>query len=67
MFGLVWAWVDESDGSLFEQTVDWYRTKEELKEAYHNNRMRFIKHININRLILSPVVEYCWADIDRLF
>ena len=32
MFGLVWTWVDESDGSLFEQAIDWYETKEELKE-----------------------------------
>ena len=67
MFMLVWEWVDEKTGALYEQQIDWFDTKEELIEAYYNARMQFIQHVNIGRLLLSAAVNYTWADIEQIF
>ena len=67
MFMLIWEWMDEETGALYEQQIDWFDTKEELIEAYHNARMQFIHHVNIGRLLLSAAVNYTWADIEQIF
>ena len=67
MFMLVWRWINEKSGELYEQWVDCFDTKQELIEAYHNCRMRYIEQINIGRLILSAAVSYSWADIEENF
>lgn len=67
MFMLVYEWINETDGSLYEQTISWFDTKEELLEAYKKARKIFHYQVNIGRLILSAAVNYCWADIERLF
>lgn len=67
MFMLVWEWIDEDTGYLYEQSVDWFDTKHELIEAYHNARMEYIDYINVGRLLLSAAVNYSWHDIETLF
>lgn len=67
MFMLVWEWINETDGSLYEQRIDWFNTKEELLAAYKEARAQFAEFIKIGRLFLSAAVNYSWADIERLF
>lgn len=67
MFMLVWRWINEKSGELYEEWVDCFDTKQELTEAYHNSRMKYIKQINIGRLILSAAVSYSWSDIEEKF
>ena len=66
-FMMVWDWVDEDNGWLYQQQVDVFDTKEELLEAYKKARAEYKELVNIGRLILSPAIGYSWADIDRLF
>lgn len=67
MFMLIWKWINEKSGELYEQWIDCFNTKQELIEAYHNYRMRYIEQINIGRLILSPAVNCTWSDIEEKF
>lgn len=67
MFMLVYEWINETDGSLYEQTISWFDTKEELLEAYKKARQTYLYQISIGRLFLSAAVNYSWADIERLF
>ena len=67
MFMLIWEWMDEKTGFLYEQRIDWFDTKEELIEAYHNARMEYIGYVNIGRLLLSAAVNYTWSDIEEIF
>lgn len=64
---LVWEWIDENDGTLYEQHIDWYDTKEELLKEYRHYRKFYAKQIEMGRLMLSAGINYSWADIDRLF
>lgn len=66
-FVLIWEWVDEDDGYRYEQHTDWFDTKEELMEAYHNARMEFMAWIKMERLHLHGAVRYSWEDLDRNF
>lgn len=67
MFMLVWEWTDEKTGFLYEQRVDWFDTKKELIEAYHNARMEYIGYINNGRLLLSAAINYPWSYIAETF
>lgn len=67
MFMLVWRWINEKSGELYEEWIDCFDTKQELTEAYHNSRMKYIKQINIGRLILSPAISCTWSDIEEKF
>lgn len=67
MFMLVYEWINETDGSLYEQTISWFDTKEELLEAYKKAKQTYHYQINIGRLILSAGVNYSWAEIEHLF
>ena len=67
MFMLVWEWVNETDGSLYEQRIDWFDTKEELLEAYEKARGEFKAWTKMGRLYLSAAINYSWADIETLF
>ena len=67
MFMLVYEWINETDGSLYEQTISWFDTKEELLEAYKKAKQTYRYQINIGRLFLSAAVNYSWADIELLF
>lgn len=67
MFMLVYEWINETDGSLYEQTISWFDTKEELLEAYKKARQTYCYQISIGRLYLSAAINYSWADIERLF
>lgn len=66
-FLLIWDWVDEGDGSLYDQQVEFFATKEQLFEAKKKAEETFSYQVGIGRLILSPAVGYCWADVERLF
>lgn len=67
MFILIYEWINETDGSLYEQTISWFDTKEELLEAYKKAKQTYHYQINIGRLFLSAAVNYSWADIELLF
>lgn len=67
MFMLISEWINETDGSLYEQAISWFDTKEELQEAYKKAKKTYRYQINIGRLILSAGVNYSWAEIERLF
>ena len=66
-FMLIWDWVDEDDGWTYQQLVDYFRTKEELLEAYHQALGDHASMVAIGRLILSPAIKYSWADLEQLF
>jgi len=66
-FILIWDWVDEDDGSLYEQHADFFATKEQLFEAKAKAEKEFSWQVGIGRLILSPAIGYSWADLERLF
>lgn len=66
-FILIWDWVDEEFGWNYQQLVDSFRTKEELLEAYHQALGDYASMVAIGRLILSPAIDYSWADLERLF
>ena len=78
-FILIWDWVDEDDGFLYEQHADFFATKEQLFEAKKKAEKEYSWQVTIGRLILSPaigisrlilspaVTGYSWADIERLF
>ena len=66
-FILIWDWVDEDDGFLYEQHADFFATKEQLFEAKKKAEKEYSWQVAIGRLILSPAIGYSWADLDRLF
>ena len=66
-FVMIWDWMNEDDGSFYEQRVDFFPTKEQLLEAKKKAEKEYKWHIEIGRLILTPAISYCWADIERLF
>lgn len=66
-FLLIWDWVDEGDGSLYDQQVEFFATKEQLFEAKKKAEETFSYQVEIGRLILSPAIGYSWADVERLF
>ena len=66
-FILIWDWVDEDNGFLYEQYADSFDTKEQLFEAKKKAEEEYGKQIEIGRLILSPAIGYSWADVERLF
>ena len=66
-FGLVLEWVNETDGYVYENEIDWYDTKEELLEAYHNACEYYSGYFDIGRLILYTVVRYSPQEISRDF
>lgn len=67
MFMLVYEWINETDGSLYDQEIAWFDTKEELLQAYKVAKRTHRHQINIGRLILSAAVNYSWAEIEQLF
>ena len=67
MFMLIYEWINETDGSLYEQAISWFDTKEELQEAYKKAKQTYRYQIDIGRLILSAGVNYSWAEIEYLF
>ena len=67
MFMLVYEWMDEENGYLYDQEISWFDTKEELLEAYAKARKTFAYQVKIGRLLLSAAVNYSWADIENLF
>lgn len=66
-FILIFDWIDEADGSLYETYTKSYGTKEELFEAKKYWEKEFSWQTGIGRLILSPAIGYSWADLERLF
>ena len=66
-FLLVWDWINEDNFDVQEQRVDFFATKEQLLEAKKKAQEQFNSEIMEGRLILSPAIGYCWADIERLF
>lgn len=66
-FILIWDWVDEDDGFLYEQHADFFATKEQLLEAKKKAEEEYSWQIAVGRLILSPAIGYSWADLERLF
>lgn len=66
-FILIWDWVDEETGYLYDQQVDFFATKEQLFEAKKAAEKTFPWQVAIGRLILSPAIGYSWAEVDRLF
>lgn len=67
MFMLVYEWMDEENGYLYDQEISWFDTKKELLEAYARARKTHHHAIKIGRLILSAAVNYSWAEIERDF
>ena len=67
MFMLVYEWINETDGSLYDQEIAWFDTKEELLKAYKVAKQTHHYQINIGRLFLSAAVNYSWAEIEELF
>jgi len=67
MFMLVWEWIDEDTGALYEQHIDWFETKEELMTAYVAARVEYVKMVNLGRLLLSAAVNYSWSAIELYF
>lgn len=67
MFMLVYEWIDEDNGYLYDQEISWFDTKEELLCAYKWAKEKFAYQISIGRLLLSAAVNYSWADIEQLF
>jgi hypothetical protein len=66
-FILMYDWIDEDNGYVYERNFNAYATKEELFEAKKEVEERYKWQIEIGRLILSPAIGYSWADLDRLF
>jgi hypothetical protein len=66
-FMLIWEWMDEDTGYLYEQRVDFFATKEDLFAAKKKAEKEYPWQIGIGRLLLSPAIGYSWADVDRLF
>jgi len=67
MFGLCYEWIDENDGYLYEQRIDWFDTKEELLEAYNKELAYWVQLISINRLFLFPIIRYTFTEIKEGF
>ena len=66
-FGLVLEWVNETDGYVHDNDIDWYDTKEELLEAYHNAHVYYSGYLEIGRLVLYTVVRYSPQEIANNF
>ena len=66
-FMLIYEWINETDGSLYEQRIEWFDTKEELLEEYKQAKKLYQEMIKIGRLYLYGGIHYCWADIENLF
>ena len=63
MFMLVYEWINETDGSLYEQSISWFDTKEELLEAYKKARKIFHYQVNIKCVdFVKNENEYCYCS-----